>query len=99
MVAGLIPPDVVKLVLYAAFGFYVFSGLFMFILGIVYQADVGAIGTGGLYMICFALILLVVAGIGIYATRQGNWKMLFAIELINIALFLVRSAAAACCSV
>jgi hypothetical protein len=91
MVAGLIPPDVVKIVLFAAFGFYIFSGLFMFVLGIVYMTDVGAIGTGGVYMIVFGLIMWVIAGIGIWATKTDNWKTLFAVELVNIALFLVRS--------
>ena len=90
MVAGLIPEHVVNIVLYVAYGVYGFMGLLMLILGIVYSVDVGAMESSGLWMILLSLLIMVISGVAFYATRQRKWKLLFAIELFNVGLFLVR---------
>jgi len=86
---GVIPDDIIEVVLLVAFGFYNFMGLVMFIMGIVYQSSVGAIGTSGTYMILLGLCFLVVGSIAIWAALSKNWKVLFVIECFNVFLFVV----------
>jgi len=86
---GIIPEPLVHIYLMAAFGVYCLMGLIMFIMGIVYMADVGALGATGLYLMMLGLIMLIVGGIALWANSAKNWLILFIIELINVALFLV----------
>jgi hypothetical protein len=88
----IIPPEIVQQVLYVAFAVYNFLGFLLFIMGIVYQADVGSIGTAGTYCILTGLMFLVVGSVAIYATHASNWKLLFIVEMFNVALFMVSDA-------
>lgn len=89
---AIIPEPLVHIYLMAAFGVYCLMGLIFFIMGIVYMADVGALGATGLYLMMLGLVMLIVGGIALWANTAKNWFILFIIELINVALFLVRTA-------
>lgn len=88
---GIIPDAVINLVLMVAFGIYCVMGLSFFIMGIVYMGDAGAIGSTGVYLIFLGLLMLIIGGIALWANMNSNWMVLFIIELINVALFLVRT--------
>jgi hypothetical protein len=77
-------------VLLVAFGVYCLMGLIFFITGIVYMGDAGTVGATGIYLMALGFIMLIVGGIAIWANNSSKWMILFVIELINIALFLVR---------
>lgn len=81
---------IIQLLLFVCFGVYVVMGLTLLIMGIVYISDEGATGSAGLYMILLGLMMLVVGGIAIFANLKKIWLILFIIELVNVALFLVR---------
>ena len=81
---------IIQLLLFVCFGVYVVMGLTLFIMGIVYISDDGAVGDAGLYMILLGLMMLIIGGIAIFANLKKIWLILFVIELINVALFLVR---------
>ena len=90
---GIIPDAIINLVLMVAFGVYCVMGLSFFIMGIVYMGDAGAIGSTGIYLIFLGLLMLIIGGIALWANMNSNWMVLFIIELINVALFLVRMCA------
>ena len=92
---GIIPDAIINLVLMVAFGVYCVMGLSFFIMGIVYMGDAGAIGSTGIYLIFLGLLMLIIGGIALWANMNSNWMVLFIIELINVALFLVRMCARA----
>ena len=83
--------SVIQLLLFVCFGVYLFMGLVLFIMGIVYTLDDAAVGSTGIYLIFIGLIMLVIGGIAIFANLKQIWLILFIIELVNVALFLVRS--------
>jgi hypothetical protein len=85
---GIIPSEVVNMVLLVAFGVYCLMGLIFFITGIVYMGDAGTVGATGIYLMALGFIMLIVGGIAIWANNSSKWMILFVIELINIALFL-----------
>jgi hypothetical protein len=85
---GVIPSEVINMVLMVAFGVYCLMGLIFFIMGIVYMGDAGTIGATGIYMMALGIIMLIIGGIALWANNGSKWMLLFVIELINIALFL-----------
>ena len=87
---GLIPPAVVNLVLMGAFGLYCLMGLVFLVLGLLYMGDAGVIGSTGVYLLILGMLMVAVGGIGIFANMKNMWMVLFIIELINVAIFLVR---------
>jgi hypothetical protein len=87
---GVIPEQMIELVLYIAFGMYTLMGLVFFIMGISAMSDVGAVGASGLYMLFFGLAMLIIGGISLLANYKHLWLVLFVVEMVNIAMFLVR---------
>ena len=86
---------VIQLLLFVCFGVYVFMGLVFLIMGALYSSDEGAVGSTGIYMILLGLMMLIIGGIAIFANLKKIWLILFIIELVNVALFLVSTAASA----
>lgn len=86
---GLIPDMLIQLLLYVCFGVYLFMGLVLLIMGIVYSLDDGAVGSTGIYLIFIGLLMLIIGGIAIFANLKKFWVILLVIELVNVALFLV----------
>ena len=80
-----------NMVLMVAFGVYCLMGLIFFIMGIVYMGDAGTIGATGIYMMALGIVMLIIGGIALWANNSSKWMLLFVIELINIALFLVSA--------
>lgn len=80
----------IQVVLYACFAVYLLMGLTFIILGAVYHTDEGAAGSAGLYLILVGVVMLVIGGISVFGNWKKSWLILFVIELVNIAMFLVR---------
>ena len=59
-------------------------------MGIIYHSDEGAVGSTGIYLILLGLLMLIIGGIAVFANLKKIWLILFVIELVNVALFLVR---------
>ena len=83
---------VIQLLLFVCFGVYVFMGLVFLIMGAIYSSDEGAVGSTGIYLIVLGLIMLLIGGVAVFANLKKIWLILFVIELINVALFLVSTA-------
>eukprot|EP01046_Picozoa_sp_COSAG06_P070744 COSAG06_NODE_19919_length_817_cov_4.562674_2_plen_158_part_00 len=81
---------VIQLLLFVCFGVYVVMGLTFLIMGIIYHSDEGAVGSTGIYLILLGLLMLIIGGIAVFANLKKIWLILFVIELVNVALFLVR---------
>lgn len=81
---------VIQLLLFVCYGVYVAMGLALLIMGIVYWSDEGAVGSTGIYLIFLGLMMLIIGGIAVFANLKKIWLILFVVELINVALFLVR---------
>ena len=81
---------VIQLLLFVCFGVYVVMGLTFLIMGIIYYSDEGAVGSTGIYLILLGLLMLIIGGIAVFANLKKIWLILFVIELVNVALFLVR---------
>jgi hypothetical protein len=82
---------IIQLLLYVAFGVYVVMGLALLGLGGWYINDVGAVGATATWLLLFGFAMLVIGGLAIFANLKKIWLLLFIIELINVALFLVRN--------
>lgn len=80
---------VIQLLLFVCYGVYVAMGLALLIMGIVYWSDEGAVGSTGIYLIFLGLMMLIIGGIAVFANLKKIWLVLFVVELINVALFLV----------
>ena len=82
---------IIQLLLFACFGFYIFMGVCFLSMGTYYYAYAeGAVGTTGIYLILIGLLMLIIGGIAVFANLKKIWLILFVIELVNVALFLVR---------
>jgi hypothetical protein len=82
---------IIVMLLYVCFGVYLLMGLTLTILGGVYMGDAGAVGTTGIYLMLTGLAMMVIGGLAIFANLKQIWLILLVIELLNIALFLVRT--------
>ena len=82
---------VIQLLLFVCFGVYLAMGLGFLVMGIAYSSDEGAVGSTGIYLILLGLLMLIIGGISIFANLKKIWLIMFVVELINVALFLVRS--------
>ena len=80
---------VIQMLLFVCFGVYVFMGLVFLIMGAIYSSDEGAVGSTGVYLILLGLLMLVIGGIAVFANLKKIWLVLFVIELVNVALFLI----------
>ena len=79
----------IELILYACFGTYICMGLGFCVMGGIYMGEVGEVSNTGLYL-CFAgLTMLVVGGVAVYSTLKKIWLLLWIVELINLALFVI----------
>ena len=65
-------------------------GFMFLVMGIAYSSDEGAVGSTGIYLILLGLLMLIIGGIAIFANLKKIWLIMFVVELINVALFLVR---------
>ena len=81
---------VIQLLLFVCFGVYLAMGLGFLVMGIAYSSDEGAVGSTGIYLILLGLLMLIIGGIAIFANLKKIWLIMFVVELINVALFLVR---------
>ena len=81
---------IIQLLLFVCFGVYIVMGLSFLVMGIVYVNDEGAVGSTGIYLILLGLLMLIIGGIAVFANLKKIWLVLFVVELINVALFLVR---------
>lgn len=81
---------IIQLLLFVCFGVYIVMGLSFLVMGIVYVNDEGAVGSTGIYLILLGLLMLIIGGIAVFANLKKIWLILFVIELVNVALFLVR---------
>lgn len=82
--------QIIQLLLFVCFGVYIVMGLSFLVMGIVYVNDEGAVGSTGIYLILLGLLMLIIGGIAVFANLKKIWLILFVIELVNVALFLVR---------
>jgi hypothetical protein len=94
---GVIPPAVSHLVLWCAFGLYTLMGFVFFVMGLVYMGDAGTVGATGMYLILLGVLMMIVGAIALLANHKKTWLLLFLIELVNVALFLVRLASLQAC--
>merc|ERR1719453_1986717 len=53
------------------------------------MGDAGAIGTTGIWLCAAGFIMLIIGGLAIFANLKQIWLILFVIELVNVALFLI----------
>jgi len=53
------------------------------------MGDAGVIGSTGVYLLILGMLMVAVGGVGIFANMKNMWMVLFIIELINVAIFLV----------
>jgi len=81
---------VIQLLLFVCFGVYLAMGFIFLVMGIAYSSDEGAVGSTGIYLILLGLLMLIIGGIAIFANLKKIWLIMFVVELINVALFLVR---------
>lgn len=81
---------IIQLLLFVCFAVYVVMGLSFLGMGIFYLNDEGAVGSTGLYLIMLGVAMLIIGGLAIFANLKKIWLILFLIELVNVALFLVR---------
>ena len=81
---------VIQLLLFVCFGVYLAMGFVFLVMGIAYASDEGAVGSTGIYLILLGLLMLIIGGIAIFANLKKIWLIMFVVELINVALFLVR---------
>jgi hypothetical protein len=88
---------IIVVLLYGAFAVYLVMGLTLSIMGGLYMSDAGAVGATGIYMMLFGLVMLIIGGAAIFANLRQMWQILAIVELVNLALFLVRVQATLLC--
>ena len=85
---------IIRLLLLVTYGVYVAFGLLICVLGGVYLSEInGADATAaGICIACGLFMMLVGAG-AVYATLNTNWLIMFAVLIIDVALFCALLAA------